>query len=260
MSAAAPPAHAPETGAVGLLTWIRSALFNLAFYLLTAAMLLGALPLLLASRRAMLALARCWARGVVWLLRTLCGIRFRLEGAEHLPPAGSPALIAAKHQSAFDTIIWFALLPEVAYVLKRELLLIPIYGRLARRMAMIAVDRRAGAAALRHLVQAGRAAAADGRQIVIFPEGTRVAPGQRVPYQPGIAALAQATGLPVIPAATDSGRCWPRRAFCRRPGVVTLALLPPLPAGLPRAALMPRLETVIETETARLLGHTQDCG
>lgn len=232
--------------------WLRSALFNLAFFSLTATIAVAALPTLLMPRRVLLRIARQWAWLVVWLLRAICGIRFRLVGAEHLPPPGSPALIAAKHQSAFDTIIWLGLLPDPAYVLKRELLRIPVYGQLARHAGMIAVDRAAGAGAMRHLLRAGREAAEAGRQIVIFPEGTRVAPGERVPYQPGIAALAGATGLPVIPAAIDSGRCWGRRAFRKQPGVITLAVLPPLPAGLRREALMGRLEAEIEAATDRL--------
>lgn len=254
MSASAAATKAPAAPAGGALVWLRSALFNLGFYLLTAAMALGALPLLLAPRRWIMAVMRLWARMVLGMLRGICGIRFRLEGAEHLPPPGAAALIAAKHQSAFDTIVWLALLPDAAYVLKRELLRIPLYGQLAARAGMIAVDRSAGASAMRTLLRGGRDAVAAGRQIVIFPEGTRVAPGHRVPYQPGIAALAAATGLPVIPAATDSGRCWGRRAFRKPAGLITLRILPPLPTALRREALMQSLEDRIEAETDRLLG------
>lgn len=236
----------------GALVWLRSALFNLCFFSLTALIAVAALPLLLAPRRWVLWMMRHWSRLVVGLLRVVCGIRLRVTGLEHLPPAGTPALIAAKHQSAFDTIVWLSLLPDTAYVLKRELLRIPIYGRLAARAGMIAVDRGAGASAMRHLLRSGRAAVEAGRQIVIFPEGTRVAPGDRVPYQPGIAALAAATGLPVIPVATDSGLRWGRRAFRKRPGVITVAILPPIPAGLKREALLQRLEATIEAGTDRL--------
>lgn len=254
MSASAAASKGMRPPAGGVLLWLRSLLFNLCFYVLTAAMALGAMPLMLAPRPWMIVLMRMWGRLVLAVLRGVCGIRFRLEGAEHLPPPGTPALIAAKHQSAFDTIIWLALLPDAAYVLKRELLHIPLYGQITRKARMIAVDRSAGASAMRELLRGGRAAAEAGRQIVIFPEGTRVAPGHRVPYQPGIAALAAATGLPVIPAATDSGRCWGRRAFRKRAGLITLRVLPPLPAKLRREALMRQLEACIETETDRLLG------
>lgn len=233
-------------------TWLRSALFNLVFFGLTAVMAVGMLPMLALPRRRMLPVLRLWARLAVGMLRGICGIRLRVTGREHLPPPGQAALVAANHQSAFDTIIWLALLPDAAYVLKRELLRIPVYGVLARHAEMIAVDRAAGAAAMRGLIRDGRAAAGAGRQILIFPEGTRVAPGERVPYQPGFAALAAATGLPVIPAATDSGHCWGRRAFRKRPGTITLSILPPLPAGLGRDALVAALGAAIDSEATRL--------
>ncbi|MDO9708944.1 lysophospholipid acyltransferase family protein [Paracraurococcus lichenis] len=227
------------------MTWLRSLLFNLAFWGTTIGMGLLHLPLLLAPRRWLVPSMRLYARIIVWLLRAICGIRLRVEGRENLPTSG-PALVAAKHQSAFDTFVWFALLPDAVYVLKRELLFLPVWGWYCWKSRQIAVDRAAGASALRHLVKAGKAAAAEGRQIVIFPEGTRVAPGQRGTIQPGVAALAAATGLPVVPVATDSGLCWGRRAFRKRPGVITITVRPAIPAGTPRAALVRVLETAIE--------------
>ncbi len=235
------------------MTWLRSALFNVFFFVFSATYSALLLPLLLLPRRWLLQPIRFWAKLIVAMLRLLCGIRVRVTGREHLPAGGGPALIAAKHQSAFDTVVWLALLPDPAYVLKRELLDIPIWGWLARGTGMIAVDRLAGSSTMRHLLRAGQAAAAEGRQMVIFPEGTRVPPGERRPYQPGVAALAAATGLPVLPVATDSGVLWGRRAFNKRPGVITVAVLPPLPAGLRRDDLLRRLEEAIEPETQRLL-------
>jgi 1-acyl-sn-glycerol-3-phosphate acyltransferase len=231
--------------------WLRSMLFNLAFFSATAAIALVLLPLAVAPRRWLIRPLRGWAGVIIWLLRVICGIRLQVTGAEHLPRG--TGLIAAKHQSAFDTVVWLWLLPDMVYVLKQELLHIPLYGWLARKGGMIAVDRAGGASAMRHLLKAGRAAAEAGRQIVIFPEGTRVAPGARAPYQPGILALAAATGLPVVPVATDSGLYWGRRAFRKRPGTITVAILPPLPTGLRRDALLERLAAEIETETDRLL-------
>jgi len=233
--------------------WLRSLLFNLAFWLTTAGC--AVLFMLLApfiSRPTLARLIAGYAKLVLVELRWLCGVRLRLTGTEHLPRSG-PALIAAKHQSAYDTLVWLTLLPQACYVLKAELLRIPLWGLLVQRTGHIAVDREAGAGAMRHLLRAGRAAAVAGRQIVIFPEGTRTALGERISYQPGIAALAGATALPVIPVATDSGRCWARRAFRKHPGLITIAVLPPLPAGLPKAELLARLETTIETESTRLL-------
>ena len=134
-------------------------------------------------------------------------------------------------------------MPDAAYVLKKELLRIPLFGLVCRRANMIAVDRGAGAAAIRALLRGGDAAVAAGRQIIIFPEGTRAAPGVPLMLQPGVAALASRTGLPVIPVVTDSGQCWGRRAFRKRAGVIHVVVLPSLPAGMAREALMQSLNT-----------------
>jgi 1-acyl-sn-glycerol-3-phosphate acyltransferase len=160
-----------------------------------------------------------------------------VTGREHLPRTG-PALIASSHQSAFDTVVWLLLLPGCCYVLKRELLNIPLFGGLVAPSGMIAVDRDGGAAAIRGLIRDGERAVAAGRQIVIFPEGTRAEPGAQLPLQPGVAALANRTGLPVIPVATDSGHYWGRRAFRKVPGVIRIVVKPPIPAGTPRQELM----------------------
>ncbi len=235
------------------MTLLRSTLFNAAFFGFTAVASLVCLPLVpLLDRAGRLALLAWWAKRVLGLLRITVGISVRVTGREHLPEDG-PALIASKHQSAFDTIVWLTLLPRPAYVLKRTLLWIPIYGWYIRATGMIAIDRAAGPSAIRHLMRAGEAAVAEGRQIVIFPEGTRTAPGERRPYQPGIAALYARSGLPVIPVATDSGLRWSRRAFHKHPGTITVAVLPPIPPGLPREAMLERLETAIEAESDRLL-------
>ena len=219
---------------------LRSALFNLWFYGITVLVALAGVPVMRAPPSWARALARFWARAVLGGLRPLCGITVKVTGREHLPPAG-PALIASQHQSAFDTVIWLLLVPEATYVLKQELMRIPLYGAMCNKLGMIAVDRSGGASAIRALLRGGEGAAAAGRQIVIFPEGTRAAPGQALPLHPGVAALAARTGLPVIPVVTDSGLRWGRRAFRRHAGVIHVAVLPPLPAKLPRAALMERL-------------------
>ena len=153
--------------------------------------------------------------------------------------AKGPALIASMHQSAFDTMVWILLVPRACYVLKRELVAIPVFGPMCRLTGMIAVDRGAGAAAIRSLLkECDRAVAEDDRQMVIFPEGTRVPPGNIVELQPGVAAMASRTKLPVLPVVTDSGRCWGRRAFRKRPGVIHVRIGPPLPGGMARPALM----------------------
>jgi 1-acyl-sn-glycerol-3-phosphate acyltransferase len=235
---------------------LRSVLFNLGFFGFTLLGVLLLSPALLLPRDAVLALVRWWARRVLAMLRAIAGVEVRVTGTEHLPAAG-PALIASKHQSAFDTIIWLALLERPAYVLKAELLAIPFYGWFARRAGMIGVDRGAGQAAMRSLLRGADAALAEGRQVVIFPQGTRVAaaPDTAVtrPYQPGVAALYGRSGLAVVPVATDSGRCWPRRSFRKYPGTITVAVLPPIAPGLPRAAFQARLAETIEEASDALL-------
>jgi 1-acyl-sn-glycerol-3-phosphate acyltransferase len=224
------------------MTFLRSALFNLFFFVTT--FLLSAYGVLgrRVSPQHAYGIVLLWARLQVVAARVLCGIRFSVTGQEHLPQGA--ALIASQHQSTFDTMIWVLLVPRCSYVLKQELARLPLFGGLVKPSGMISVDREAGGAAMRGLMRDGKRAAADGRQIVIFPEGTRAAPGSVLPIQPGVAALATSTGLPVIPVATDSGRLWGRRAFRKLPGVIRIAILPPLPRRLPRAELLQRLEAI----------------
>lgn len=228
---------------------LRSLLFNLAFFGFGAtSMILGSF-FLLGPRRLQRRAMRWMAQVMVWLLSGIIGIRIQVSGREHLPTSG-PALIAAKHQSAFDTMIWFTLVPDVAYVMKRELFRIPFYGWFARRAPMIGVDREGGGKAMRQMMREAQEIAQQGRQIVIFPEGTRTTPGERVPYQPGIVALASSLKLPVIPVATNSGEFWGRHHFIKRPGVLEVRVMPPLQT--PRGELLERLEQVIETEQLKL--------
>ena len=162
-------------------------------------------------------------------------------------------LVASKHQSMWDTIVMTAILKDPAMVLKRELLWIPFYGWYAQKARMIAIDRGAAAAAIRRLVSQGKAAVAEGRPVVIFPEGTRSAPGSKLEYKPGVAALYRQLGVECVPAAVNSGLFWARRGFTRRPGTILLEFLPPIPAGLDRKTFMAELETRIETATAKLV-------
>jgi 1-acyl-sn-glycerol-3-phosphate acyltransferase len=230
--------------------FLRSLLFNLLFLPFTVLTCILGQVLLFGPPRRLDAFVRGWARAVLWMLRVTCGIGVRIEGQGNLPAGAT--IVAAKHQSTFDTIIWLLLIDRPAYVLKQELMDLPLWGRLARRCGHIAVQRGGGGAALRGMVRQGQAVLAEGRKVVIFPEGTRTDPGEQVRYHPGVAAMAIASGAPVVPVATDSGRFWARRAFRKRPGTITVAILPPLPPGLRRDVLMERLEAAIEGETARL--------
>ncbi len=220
--------------------WLRSLLFNIWFFAVTLAMgLLGA-PVRWFARRHALWVAQSWAGLVLAGAAALCGIRVVVLGREHLPTQGA-ALIASQHQSAFDTLIWLRLVPRAAYVFKAELARVPLFGSLLVPAGQIPVDRGASFSAVRSLLRGADRAKADSRQIVIFPEGTRVAPGVEAELRPGIAALAARTGLPVIPVATDSGLLWGRRAFRKTPGMIHIMVGPPIPAGLPQAALIATL-------------------
>jgi 1-acyl-sn-glycerol-3-phosphate acyltransferase len=232
-------------------SWLRSFAFNVGWYLGTAAIAIVGLPLLLAPRRWVVAWAKVWIVFVLWWLRVTVGLTHRVIGVENLPKG--PVIIACKHQSSWETLAFTLLFDDVAIVLKRELLFIPVVGWAMARAGNVAVARGDGAVALRGMVKQAKAVIADGRSIVIFPEGTRVAPGDQKPYQVGTAALYRQLGVPVVPMALNSGLFWGRRKFVKRPGTITLEILPPIPPGLKRDAFMERLRGEIEGATARLV-------
>jgi 1-acyl-sn-glycerol-3-phosphate acyltransferase len=235
--------------------WARGLAFNFAFFGWTAIAGLIGLPLLLAPRAVTMNFGRFWARIVLLLLRVIVGLDYEIRGFDRIPGGG--CIIAMKHQSAWDTLILLVVLSDPAAVVKRELLFLPFYGWYAARAGSIAVDRNGGAKALRRMVAAARLVAAQGRPIVIFPEGTRVAPGARLPYQPGVAALCQALALPLVPAAVNSGLFWARRSFVKHPGRIVLEFLEPIPPGWPRQPLMVELEHRVETATASLVREAE---
>ena len=235
----------------GLALWLRSLCFNVGWYVGSVVIAVVGAPVLLLPRRAVIAWARVWIAFVLWWLRVTCRLGHRLVGLENLP--AGPAIIACKHQSSWETLSFTLLFDDIAIVLKRELLLIPIVGWAMARAGNIAVSRGEGASALRGVVQQAKAAAARGRSIVIFPEGTRVAPGDRKPYHIGVAALYRQLGLPVVPVALNSGVFWGRRKFVKRPGTITMEVLPSIPPGLGRDEFMETLRTRIETATDRLV-------
>lgn len=233
------------------MTALRSLLFNVFFYGWTAVCVVIGLPLLLGPRSGIFYLGRVWAHPIIFALRLLCGLRHQVRGRDNLP--AGPVLLAAKHQSAWDTIIFSILLWDHSFILKQELLRIPLFGLYLSRAGQIPVDRRGGAKALKKMVAEAKAAAAAGRPIVIFPEGTRVAPDQHRPYQPGVAALYGQLEVPVVPVALNSGLFWRRNSFWKQPGCITLEFLPPIPPGLPRKDFLARLETAIEGRSRALL-------
>jgi len=234
-------------------TLLRSLLFNLAFYLWTAFLGIAALPMVLAPRATVMRFGRWWSGTVLALARGIAGIEYELRGAEHLPRGAG--IIAMKHQSAWDTLAVPALIGDVAIVLKRELLWIPFYGWYARKAGMIPVDRGAGASALKAMIRRAREIVAQGRPIVIFPEGTRTAVGAKRAYHPGVAALYTQLELAVVPVAVNSGLFWPRRSFVKRAGRIVVEALPPVPAGLERKQFLAELQARIEAATERLVAE-----
>lgn len=233
------------------MTWLRSLVFNACFFALTGVLAIASIPLLFVGRHGLRRMGVFWARSTLLLLRVIVGARLEVRGAT----LEGGKVVAAKHQSALDTMLFYLLASDPAYVMKEELMAIPIYGRLSRHQNMIVVDRKGGGTALKRMMRDSQAAVDAGRQIVIFPQGTRTAPGTdttAVPYQPGIAALYQALKLPVTPVALNSGIVWGRRSFSKRSGTIIVEILPEIPAGLARAEFMRRLEADIESATRRL--------
>jgi 1-acyl-sn-glycerol-3-phosphate acyltransferase len=223
------------------MNFLRSLLYALAFYPGSVPYVLAGIIVIPLGRGAVRRVADGWAAFNRACARFLLGITSRVEGEV---PRG-PVLVAVKHQSMFETLEIALLLDTPATVMKSELGRIPLWGTLTRVYGILPVDRDGGAAALRKLLRAGEEAVAEGRPIVIFPEGTRVAPGERPPLEPGFAGLYRALGLPVVPVALDSGKVWPRRSFVKRPGVVTMRFGEPIPPGLPRKEAEARVHAAI---------------
>jgi 1-acyl-sn-glycerol-3-phosphate acyltransferase len=230
---------------------VRSLVFNLYFWVLTAVLCVPGTVVRFVAPERVAAVPVLWARLVLGALRVICGIRLKVLGEPHLPVSG-PAIIASQHQSAFDIMVWLLLLPRCCYVIKKELTYIPLFGGMIRPAGMIVVDRQAGPAAMRHLMREAERAKREGRQVVIFPEGTRAKPGEPLPLRPGVAAIAVRTKQPVIPVLTDSGQCWGRRAFLKRPGVIRVAVLPAIPAGASREEIMSGLETAFRRRVSQI--------
>jgi 1-acyl-sn-glycerol-3-phosphate acyltransferase len=209
---------------------IRAALFNLSFLFGSVLFVSLAFPAAAIGTRPLAWVTHGWARWHRWSARLLLGIRTRIEGKL---PQGA-VIVAAKHQSMFETVEVLLVLDEPAVVMKRELADMFAWGWVARSYGVIPVDREGGAAALRPMLRAAKSAVSRGRPVMIFPEGTRVEPGEQPPLQPGFAGLYRALGIPVVPVALDSGRLWPRGRFAKRPGIVTMRFGEPIPPGLPR--------------------------
>jgi 1-acyl-sn-glycerol-3-phosphate acyltransferase len=232
---------------------LRSLLFNLAFYANLVLWVIALIPFLAFPRRAFLRGVQAWGRSSIWLLRVIAGTRLEFRGLERIPPGG--LLVAAKHQSVAETFALLTVFDDPTFVLKRELQWIPFFGWYTMKAAQVPVDRSAGGAALADMNERARKEAARGRQIIIFPEGTRRPAGAPPAYKYGIAHLYQNLGVPCLPVALNTGVFWPRRSFLRRPGTMVIEFLDPISPGMPRDAFFEEVKSRIETACDRLLAE-----
>jgi len=235
---------------------LRSVLFIVFLWLWTVVMTTLYLPLLLLPRLWSVAASRFWIRGGLLALRVLTGLSWQVRGRENLPEG--PVTIASKHQSTFETFAFHLMFRDPAYILKRELFLIPCFGWFLYKTGVIAINRSAGTRALKVMIKGAGKAVAAGRSVVIFPEGTRAAPGCKQPYHSGVAMLYGALDRPVVPIAVNSGVFWPRGSLRKYPGTITIEILPPILPGLDRRTFMAELEQRIETASDRLVAEARE--
>ena len=231
---------------------LRSLLFTIAFYVSNTLQLIVWLPFMLLGPRSLAWwIVRFWARSHLWLLKAIVGTDHVVHGKHKLPKGG--CIIAPKHQAAWDTFAFLPWWPAPAFILKRELTWIPLFGWYLTRMRMIAIDRGNREQAIR-LVNAGaRTATDEGRQLIIYPEGTRRPPGAKPSYKPGIGHIYETLDVPVLPIVHNAGLHWPRRGLMRYPGTIEVEVLDPIPPGLPREVFMARLIERMEAASDRLL-------
>ena len=233
------------------LQWLRSLAFNTQMYLVMLPIGLGFAPWALVSRRGAFAACHAYCRWVRWTARWMIGLHTEVRGT----PPQTEVIVAAKHQSFLDIILIFSAVPAGKFIMKKELVWAPLLGQYALRIGCIPVDRGKRGAAIRKMiadVQAGRAVPG---QLIIFPQGTRVAPGVKAPYKIGTAALYTESGQPCVPVATNVGVFWRRHGIMRHPGLAVVEFLPPIPPGLPTDAFMEHLSTAIETRSDALMAE-----
>ncbi|AWM85744.1 1-acyl-sn-glycerol-3-phosphate acyltransferase [Microvirga sp. 17 mud 1-3] len=232
---------------------LRSLLFNIAFYVNIILWMIALIPTFALPRRVFMRGAQLWALSSLWLLRVIAGTKVEIRGRERIPEGG--LLVAAKHQSLWETFALLPLFKDPTFILKRELMWIPVFGWYARKADCVPVNRKAGSQALMRMMARAHEEAKEGRQIVIFPEGTRRPPGAAPAYKFGVVHLYQNLDAPCLPIALNSGLFWPRRQFIRRPGTILVEILDPIPPGLPRDAFFRRMQEAIEGTSERLVAE-----
>ena len=228
----------------------RSLIFNTLFYLNMVALMIVGLPTMLFGRKAVFALARLWGAISIWLLDKICGLKLEYRGVENIPSGA--VLIAAKHQSFLETFALLKYAPDFAIILKRQLTYVPLFGLYLIVSKQIAIDRARGRQALQQIAGAARPVFAAGRQVFIYPEGTRRLPGAPPKYKQGVTALYTETGVSCLPVAVNTGLFWRRRGFMRRPGLAVIEYLPVIKPELERAEFAKRLQSTIESACGRL--------
>ncbi|HET9904257.1 MAG TPA: lysophospholipid acyltransferase family protein [Xanthobacteraceae bacterium] len=238
-----------------MLIFLRSLIFNILFYLNLTILMVAAIPTLVMPHRAILGMAKFWARTSVWLLRVVCGTRVEWRGLDKLPRRG--VLVAAKHQSTWETFALVPLFDEFAFIVKRELMWVPLFGWFMAKGGMIPIDRGARTLTIPAMIARAREALRCGRAVIIFPEGTRRPAGAEPAYKFGIARLYAGARVPCVPIALNSGLFWPRRRFLRYPGTIVVEILDPIPPGLDEKAFFARLQREIEAASGRLIAEAR---
>ena len=230
---------------------IRSVLFLICFYLYTAVLFTAMLPLLLFPRNLEYVFLAFWTNGSQWLLKVFCHVKVQVKGLENLPLKNG-YIVAAKHESAMETIIFHSLVPHVFYIFKKELLWMPLANFHAIKTGCIPIDRSAGGSAMRKMLEKTKKHLSEGLNLVIFPEGTRVAPDAPTKCAPGVAFLYANCNVPVIPVALNTGYCWGKNKTLKKAGVVTVSFLKPIEPGLEKREFLHKLDTELDSEQKRL--------
>jgi 1-acyl-sn-glycerol-3-phosphate acyltransferase len=236
--------------------FLRSLIFNILFYLVLVLCSLVALPTFLMPRAALLRVARWWAKATFVLMRAICNIKVEFRGVENIPKG--PLIVASKHQSFWETFALLCFFEAPFFVLKRQLMFIPVFGQFLIKTDMIAIDRSKGRRALLEVLRRAGEQVRRGRQFLIFPEGTRTAPGAPPQYKSGVGLIYTDCGVPCLPVALNSGLFWPRRTFMRYPGTLVVEFLDPIPPGLKRDEFLARVERTIEDATNRIVAVGQE--
>lgn len=234
---------------------LRSLIFNAVFLVYHLPLVLMLTALIPFPRGWSQGVVRVWTKGGKAILKGIVGLDVEFRGLHNLPEG--PCVIVSKHQSAWDTFAFYLLVDDPNYIIKKELARIPFWGWCALSCGAISVDRSGGGSALKQLLRDTRDRLAKGRQVVIFPEGTRTEPGKRLDYFPGVAAIDGHTDAPVVPVALNSGLFWGRRSFLKKPGVITIEILPPMAKGLKRRVFMEDLESRIEAASDALMNEAR---